>query len=214
MARNIIKVFQDYDGALSLEDLEQASDSLVRARICGTEVRVGFNFLQRLLHEVVEARKEDAELFAEIDQIWQEILDEDTDRLPKMSSESFTRVKEHIYEQIGLTESSWKDAEGIYNATRLPSEDLTSSEKTKMSEDTTDMIQIYDPGHPPAEPFDPVEVEVEMRKPLPPPMLGQRRSVMAHSAAHKYWAEDKTVRWHLVAGLVVICLLVWGALIA
>jgi len=209
--RHVIKVFQDYDGELSLDDLEEAADRLVRARICNTEVRVGFNFLQRLINEVVEQRQDDAELFADVDKIWQDILNEDSDALPKIPLEVYERSKARVFEAIGLTDSGWKNSEGVIKGARIPSEDLTSSETVKMSEDTTDMVQIYDPGLPRKTPPEP---KIEMRKPLPPRAGQRRRSVMVHSAAHKYWAEDKSVRRLLMALLMIVSLIVWGMLVA
>jgi hypothetical protein len=165
----------------------------------------------------LETRRADAELFAEVDAIWQEVLNEDSDKLPPIPPEVFERSKARIFEAIGLTDSEW-DHEQVITGKRIPSEDLTSSEKTTMSENTSEMVQIYDPGYPPSDPDIQIPVVEEpepiIEKRLPPPMLGQRRSfISAQSAAHKRWSKSADVRWNFIFLLVVICLLIWGALV-
>ena len=74
MAHQTIKMIKGTGPGLSTDQLEDASMKLLLARVRGEEPQVSFNFIQRVLDELILRRHEDVKLDVEIKQLLSESL--------------------------------------------------------------------------------------------------------------------------------------------
>jgi hypothetical protein len=72
----LIKVVQGGSQDISTKRLEIAKSQLVHAQLLAAETRISFNFVQRLVNEVLRRRREEAILMSEIENIISEVESE------------------------------------------------------------------------------------------------------------------------------------------
>ena len=76
-----IKVVKGGSRSISTARLKIARDQLFRARVLGSETHISFNFLQKLIDEILRLRREDEILMSEIDDILTEFGQQPDDDL-------------------------------------------------------------------------------------------------------------------------------------
>jgi len=194
-----IKVVRGGSNDLSTARLEIACAQLLRARVCRHTAQIGFNFLQKLLNEVLRRRREEEEIGAEIHEILKDMdLDPDdyteTHDLVKsceITESGAQRILKALSEMddMNITAEAWA-GEG-FDFTGLEITDLKQVGESSRIE----MVEVTE--CPEAETID-----------------YKRRPVLACSKPRtNYWASGLNLVRVMVISFLVVAVMIFGVLL-
>jgi len=175
---------------INTESIEMALDQIIRAKTSGTRASIKPEFVARVLKELIDYRREEKQLAAEVE----EILGDDADGyIIRIEDEPKLRVDE-VMSLSELGNSSWESGSDLYNIEWKRQSDVELSEEETEEEPAAE-LDDSDVVH-----------EVQQR-----PILRTSHNSSSGMRAAARWDDGSSSRRRIIFALLMVIALIFGS---